>query len=140
MRFWDSSALIPLFIRQDGTEAHLSLLSEDPQLVVWYGSSIECASAFNRLLREGFLAQNDFNSLQVRFETFSETWIETQPTDRLRERSIRLLRLHPLRAADSLQLAAALIVCEENPRTLPFVCGDLRLREAAAIEGFPVLP
>jgi predicted nucleic acid-binding protein len=100
----------------------------------------ECASAFNRLLREGLLAQNDFNRLQMRFETFSATWIETQPTDKLRERSIRLLRLHPLRAADSLQLAAALIACEENPRTLPFVSGELRLREAAAIEGFPVLP
>jgi predicted nucleic acid-binding protein len=140
MRFWDSSALIPLFIQQDGTEAHLSLLSEDPHAVVWWGSRVECVSAFNRLVREGLLDQADFDRLQVRFEAFSASWIETQPTDKLRERAIRLLRLHPLRAADSLQLAAALIACEENPKTLPFICGDARLREAASREGFPVLP
>ena len=51
MRFWDSSALIPLFVEQEDTEAHLSLLSEDPYITAWWGSEVECASAFNRLLR-----------------------------------------------------------------------------------------
>ena len=126
MRFWDSSALVPLFLQQDGTETYLSLLGEDPEVVVWWGSRVECASAFNRLVGEGLLAQTDLDQLQRRFQHFSASWVETQPTDKLRERSIRLLRLHPLNAADSLQLAAALITSEENPVTLPFVCGDFR--------------
>ena len=140
MRFWDSSALIPLFIEQDDTKSHLSLLGEDPQVVAWWGSQVECASAFNRLLREGLIEQSDFDQLLKRFDTLAASFIETQPTNKLRQRAIRLLRVHILRAADALQLAAALIASEENPQTLPFICSDLRLREAAAREGFSVLP
>jgi predicted nucleic acid-binding protein len=140
MRFWDSSALIPLFVEQDNTKAHLSLLSEDPHITAWWGSEVECASAFNRLLREGLIGQSDFEHLQQQFETFASSWIESQPTEKLRQRAVRLLRVHPLRAAEALQLAAALVACEENPQTLPFICGDTRLREAAAREGFRVMP
>jgi predicted nucleic acid-binding protein len=140
MRFWDSSALIPLFIAQEDTRSHLALIGEDPHMIVWWGSQVECASAFSRLLREGLIEQTDFDQLQQRFGTLAASWIETQPTNKLSQRAVRLLRLHPLRAADALQLAAALVACEENPQTLPFVCTDLRLREAAVKEGFPVLP
>jgi predicted nucleic acid-binding protein len=140
MRFWDSSALIPLFVEQDDTRSLLSLIGEDPHVIVWWGSQVEFASAFNRLLRQEAIDQIEFEKLQQRFQALAASWIETQPTNKLRQRAIRLLRLHPLRAANSLQLAAALIACEENPQTLPFVCNDIRLREAAAKEGFPVLP
>jgi hypothetical protein len=51
-----------------------------------------------------------------------------------------LLNTHPLRAADAVQLAAALVACEERPQVLSFVCVDDCLRESARKEGFPVLP
>ena len=140
MRFWDSSAFIPLFVEQDDTKSHLSLLGEDPHVIAWWGSQVECVSAFNRLLREGLIEQTDFDQLQKRFDTLAAAWIETQPTNKLRQRAMRLLRVHPLRGADALQLAAALVASEENPQTLPFICSDVRLREAAAKEGFQVLP
>ena len=140
MRFWDSSALIPLFVDRDDTEPLLSLLREDPQIIVWWSSRVECASAFNLLVREGLIEQADYVQVQQRLDSLAASWIETQPTNKLRQRALRLLRLHPLRAADALQLAAALIASEENPPTLPFICNDLRLREAAAREGFQVLP
>jgi len=50
-----------------------------------------------------------------------------------------LLRIHPLRAADSLQLAAALTVAEQEPSSLSFVCLDQRLAEAAIREGLPTI-
>jgi hypothetical protein len=50
------------------------------------------------------------------------------------------LALHDLRAADALQLAAALIACDEQPALLPFVTLDRRLADAARREGFRVLP
>lgn len=52
---------------------------------------------------------------------------------------MRLLRLHPLRAADALQLAAALVLAEHDPRTLPFVTLDERLALAAEQEGFELM-
>jgi predicted nucleic acid-binding protein len=140
MRFWDSSAIIPLFIGQDDSKPLLSLLRDDPDVVAWWGAQVECASAFNRLLREGLIDQSDFVQLQQRLDTLAASWVETQPTNKLRQRAIRLLRVHPLRAADALQLGAALVASEENPHTLPFVCSDKRLAEAADKEGFPVLP
>jgi hypothetical protein len=51
-----------------------------------------------------------------------------------------LLARHPLRAADSLQLAAALAWREGHPGAASFVTLDRRLKEAAAIEGFRTLP
>ncbi len=52
---------------------------------------------------------------------------------------MRLLRVHPLRAADAFQLAAAIAAADESPRSLPFVTFDSRLARAAEREGFPVI-
>jgi len=139
MRYCDSSALIPLFVQQGDTETFKDLLREDPQIITWWGSRVECASTFNRLLRESMIDQNDFDQIQIQFENFASSWVEIQATEKLRQRALRLLRLHPLRAADALQLAAALVGCEESPQTLPFICSDSRLSDAAAKEGFQVL-
>jgi predicted nucleic acid-binding protein len=65
---------------------------------------------------------------------------EVEPSDELRDRAARLLDLHPLRAADALQLAAALDWCEERTGGAGFVCLDQRLRAAATREGFNVYP
>jgi hypothetical protein len=114
-------------------------LEEDPQIVTWWGSRVECASALNRLLREDVLSIDAFEQLLGDLETLSSGWLEIQPTQRLRQRAMRLLRIHPLRAADALHLAAAMIGSGDDPMTLPFVCGDLRLNGAARKEGFPLL-
>ena len=50
-----------------------------------------------------------------------------------------MLRVHPLRAADALQLAAAVAFAEDNQAGVRFVSFDARLNDAAAREGFPVL-
>jgi hypothetical protein len=67
-------------------------------------------------------------------------WSEVLPGELVRQRTERLLAVHPLRAADAFQLAAALIWAEEKPRGLEVVCLDQNLREAALKEGFEVLP
>jgi hypothetical protein len=63
-----------------------------------------------------------------------------EPTDDVRIHALRVLRLHPLRAADALQLAAAIVWCRARPYGAAFVCLDDRLRGAAAREGFTVEP
>jgi uncharacterized protein len=140
LRYWDSSVLLPLLAEEKGTDLCRRHLQEDPQIVTWWGSSAECASTLNRLHREAALDHASFERVLVDLETLSSGWIEIQATERLRERALRLLRLHSLHAADALQLAAALIACGESPQTLPFLCSDSRLSEAARNEGFPLLP
>ncbi len=100
---------------------------------------MECASALNRLRRSGALDERSLSRLLHDMEALAETWIEVQPVEEVRLRALRLLRLHPLRAADALQLAAALIVVEENTRAAGFVTADERLQQAAEREGFTVL-
>jgi hypothetical protein len=66
-------------------------------------------------------------------------WQEVQPMETLRETGRRLLRTHPLRSADALQLAAAILASEGRPPTLEIVSLDARLSAAAHREGFKVI-
>jgi predicted nucleic acid-binding protein len=73
-----------------------------------------------------------------RLDRFAATWQEVQPSEVLREHALRFLRVHELRAADALQLAAGVAAAEDRPTTLAFVCLDDRLAAAAEREGFPL--
>ena len=81
-----------------------------------------------------------FRSAIERMRTIVEHADTVSPSDELRRRAARLLAVHPLRAADALQLAAALLWCEEQPHAEGFVSLDAKLRDAAHKEGFSVLP
>jgi predicted nucleic acid-binding protein len=73
-----------------------------------------------------------------RLDALAPSWMQVDPTDEIRESARRLLRVHPLRAADALQLAAAFMVAERRPATLTVVTLDDRVREAAEREGFRI--
>ena len=139
MRFWDSSALLPLLIAET-TSARMEVhYREDPVVVTWWGTRIECASALARLERDGDMAQDQVRVAFERLDAASATWIEVPAQDDVRDQSIRLLRMHALRAADATQVAAALVASAFTPRSLAFVTLDQRQGSAAEREGFPVL-
>ena len=75
----------------------------------------------------------------ARSVTQSLSWQEVLPTDAVRSTAQRLLRVHALRVADSLQLAAAVVAAEHDPVSLPLVSLDERLCDAAAREGFAIV-
>jgi predicted nucleic acid-binding protein len=139
MRYWDSSAILPLLLEEPDSARRRDHLRQDPQILTWWGSSVECISALSRLLRERVLDDDAYERVLSDLENLSSGWIEIQPTEKLRRRALRLLRVHSLRAAEALQLAAALIGSGENPQTLPLVSGDPRVNEAARKEGFHLL-
>lgn len=135
MRFWDSSAIVPLCLDQPRTERARALYVEDSEMVVWWGTVIECSSAIARLHREGLLSAGDEEVARSLLGILADSWYEIQPGDAVREQAYRVLRLHPLRAADSLQLAAALEWAGSPPEGA-FVSFDERLQAAAHREGF----
>ena len=135
MRFWDSSAVVPLLAEEEASAALLVRVREDPQLVVWWGTPVECASALARLEREGAPADRVAEAFR-RLDDLARAWTEVEPHDEIRDIARRLLRVHYLRAADALQLAAAYVAAERRPATLEFVTLDDRLRVAAMKEGF----
>lgn len=138
MNYWDSSAVIPLLVKEEHTPHRKEQLEDDPRMTVWWACRLECSSALNRLNREGSLDDQGLAEALRALETLADSWYEVQPTSELRARAMRLLRVHPLRAADAVQLAAALIATSEDPTYLPFLTADDRLREAARKEGFAV--
>ena len=140
MKFWDSSAIIPLCLKERTSEAMKGLMKDDEDIVVWWTTRIECLSALSRRQREGVLPSGDGGKARTVLSALAATWSEVQPTETVRLRAERLLSIHPLRAADALQLGSALIWAQETPRGLDFVCLDQNLREAALKEGFSVLP
>jgi hypothetical protein len=140
MRFWDSSAIIPLCVKERTSKAVEGLLKGDENVVVWWTTRVECLSALSRRRREGVLSSGEEVQARAVLSALAAAWSEVQPTEIVRLRSERLLSVHSLRAGDALQLAAALIWAEETPRSLEFVCLDQNLREAALKEGFSIQP
>jgi hypothetical protein len=140
MKFWDSSAIIPLCLKEKTSEAMKGLMKDDEDILVWWTTRTECLSALSRRQREGVLPSGDEAKARAVLSALAATWSEVQPTETVRLRAERLLSIHPLRAADALQLASALIWAQETPRGFDFVCLDQNLREAALKEGFSVLP
>lgn len=140
MKFWDTSALACLLVKQEHSPKMSSLAKADPDINAWWGSKVECASALARLEREGRLSPKEAGQAFARLGELTDHWCEIQPTSQLQEHAIRFLRVHPLRAGDAMQLAAAFSACENQPGSLEFICLDARLSQAAAKEGFRILP
>ncbi len=111
----------------------------DSSVLAWWGARVECESAISRLEREGRLKRRSASLARTRLDRFAATWQEVQPVEFVRDAARRLLRVHDLRAADALQLAAAIAAAEGRPATLRMVCLDDKLAAAAEREGFPVL-
>lgn len=139
MRFWDSSAIVPLLVAEQESAAIVGLVESDPELLVWWASPVECTSALARREREGALAPAAVTEAVERLRALEDAWQEVLPADAVRTTAQRLLRVHPLRAADALQLAAAIVAAEHDPASLAFVTLDERLRDAAGREGFSVV-
>ena len=87
----------------------LRAILDDREMIVWWASPVQCGSAVHRLRREGAFVAEDVAAT-----------------------ALRLLAVHPLRAGDALQLAAALVWAQASrPGGREFVFLDDRLRTAA---------
>lgn len=137
--FWDSSALVPLLVSEARSISMIAVLRSDPAPAIWWASPVECQSALQRRRREDALEASELADALARLQKLAEDVDVVAPSLLVRAAAGRALAAHPLRAADALQLAAALVWSGEASRE-GFVCLDERLREAARREGFEVVP
>jgi uncharacterized protein len=140
VRFWDTSAIVPLVADEAATARTRAVFTDDPRMAVWWGTWVECIGALARRSRRLTDAANETSRLQRELRDLSVTWSEVAPSDGLRALAEQMLWRHPLRTADALQLAAALVWSDGSAQGKEFVCLDMRLGDAAAGEGFTVLP
>ena len=106
--------------------------------IVWALSPVEVHSALVCKRADGSLDPADFLAARNRANLFFSAATQVVVVEQVVARALRVLDLHPLRAADAMQLAAALVVSRERPETLPFVTLDARLAQVAEREGFPL--
>ncbi len=137
--FWDTSVLLLLLCQQPKSQQARATHRSYSAINVWWGTRPECHSSLRRLIREGALSGKEERQAFLSLDRLASQWIEVQPSEEVRHLAERLLGLHPLRAADSLQLAAALIWSNRHPRGKAFICDDGKLQEAAEKEGFNVI-
>jgi predicted nucleic acid-binding protein len=128
-------------IARDGADNKIvqSLVEKDPTMLVWWATEVECASAMARLERDAALDDAAMTQAFHRLRQLAQTWHEVDPSDPVREAAVRFLRVHPLRAANALQLAAAFIAAERRLSSLEVVTLDDRLAIAARKEGFVLI-
>ncbi len=139
MIFWDSSAIVPLVLSQDRSDHVRAVVERDAEMIVWWGSPVEVLSALARSERERDLTTPDAEQARRTLHRLSDRWNEVQPADEVRERAGSLLLRHPLRAADALQLGAALTWARGRPPGHAFLSLDERLVQAARGEGFELV-
>ena len=139
MRYWDTSAILPLIVDEPARERLLELYRQDSQIVAWWTTPVEIASAVARREREGRISADEADAALKAAKRLAAAWHEVVPSNAVRRTAERLLRVHSLRAADSLQLSAALIAANHDPSTLEMLCLDSRLAAAARREGFVVV-
>lgn len=136
--FWDASAIVPLCIQEANTPAvRVHLRRFGP--VVWWGTVVEVYSALVRMERSGIIDRLRADGVRVRLNELQQSWKEILPDSPLRELACNVLQSYPLRAADSMQLAAALVWCRQHPAGRHFICRDKRLSDAAKAAGFSVI-
>ena len=139
MRFWDSSAIVPLVIEEGTSKGCRQLLRTDKTQLVWFLSRTEILSALWRRHRDSSLSEAAVRTAEARLEALSLRWSEVDALPLVRDVAERLLRVHPLRAADAMQLGAALIAFGPRTRGRSFVALDAGLLRAAEREGFEPL-
>jgi hypothetical protein len=140
MRFWDSSAIVSTFLDEPLSPVVRALLAEEPRPAVWWATPVECLGAIGRRERAGALAGEDVSRALASLAELEEAWVECPPSERVRAAARRIVRTHDVRTADAMQVAAATVLSDGEPASLPLVTLDERLALAARREGFPVLP
>jgi len=139
VNFWDTSAIVPLLVREADTELREAQLKSMAGITVWWATRLEFVSALCRRQREGDLPAVAFQAAMARLEALRLQWQVVSPSKVMLSRAERLLRVHPLRATDAMQLAAALLAAWEEPDGASFHTADTQLAAAAEKENFTIL-
>jgi predicted nucleic acid-binding protein len=101
VRFWDSSAIVPMLVPEPSSATVRTVFESDPEVTVWWTTGVECSGALARLERESAISAPDMLDALDRLDALALSWREVQPVARLRPVAVRLLRTHSLGAADA---------------------------------------
>ena len=132
MRFWDSSALVPLLSDEESTDVMQALFRDDRNIVISFITPVEVTSAISR---KAGVNLDLHRRAMSRYSVMQANWTVVDDYDEVLGAARMIAAQQLLRTGDAIQLASAL-----RDRKLPFVALDTDLRQAARNAGFTVLP
>ena len=115
------------------------LTAEDPEMAVWWATPVECLASIARRERSGEVVAKEFALALESLADLVAACVEVPPTESIRNRARRIVRLHDVPTADAFQIAAAEVISDHRPERLELVTLDERLALAARREGFTIL-
>jgi predicted nucleic acid-binding protein len=139
VKFWDTSALVPLVVDEPATDDMQRVLADDGDVLTWTFTGVELLSAIARLGRVASGLEDLAAALRLEAIARARQWHRVTDVEGVRRRAERLVGIHPLSAADAMQLGAALAASGDRPETLDFVTLDRPLARCAQLEGFRVI-
>jgi predicted nucleic acid-binding protein len=142
MQFWDSSALLPLVVRQPPfSDPCRRAFRQNVSRAIAFLARVECRSAIERLAREGTLNTAARRRSLANIDKLVAAFDLVAFSPEVEAHALTLLGRHALRSLDALQLGCARgLASHGDPDALPeFVCCDRRLANAAVAEGFALV-
>lgn len=138
--FFDTSAMVKRYIAEPDSAAMGELWTTASLIAASQLLYAEMAATFARKLREEPRNAGMLGQLQQAFRSDFQTMTRIAIDDDLHRHVDDILERHPLRGADAVHLASALLVREVLKEQVTFACADLRLVEAARAEGLLIAP
>jgi predicted nucleic acid-binding protein len=138
--YFDTSALVKRYLVEEGSTAIEALWNATTRAVASEILYDEMAATFARKKRE---VPADADSIDKARATFRAEWLSMRRVavgDDVHARVDELLARHPLRGADAIHLASALLVRDALQQPVTFACADQKLVTAARAEGLSVAP
>ena len=141
--FADASAVAKRYLDEPG----MASVRVQAELVVSELSRVEVASAIWFKHRTGGLTADEARTL---LDVFELEWFGSAEADPdfvlialdsdILDTGAATVATHELRTGDAIQIASAVHARRTLPELTEFLCFDVRLRRAAASEGFALLP
>jgi len=136
--FCDTSALVKLYISEDGSdEVHQARDCVDTVAVsrlAW----VEMHSALARLVRESPEMQAIQDAVKARLAEDWPSYAVVEPRQAVMEAAAEYTDAFALRAYDAVQLASAYHLQQQTGLIILFACFDRRLNQAARVLGLKI--
>ena len=135
MIYFDTSALIKRFVEEKGSALVQSMVESGEAVATAKIAYAEVFAGLTRKMREGNLAEVQYDLACRQFETDWHAYIRVELNDDLLFLARDLIRRHGLRGFDAVHLASALVLSGAIDEEVSFAAADRRLLRAAAAEG-----
>lgn len=136
--YLDTSSLVKLYLDETDSEKVREAVAEAELVVTSRIACPEFHSALTRRRNSREISRKDYEKL---CKAFDSDWERISVLDFDERQAGQLVRKHGLRGADAIHLSSVLQLVGGNEKLdIAFSSCDRKLNEAAAAEGFPLVP